>query len=166
MHPVGGAILRRPQEIVRMPRVVPPLAAAALTVILVAACGSSTPSPSPTPAPDRLDGTSWALESIDDQPLPDGVADNVPTLAFAGGSVSGGAGCNTFTGSYTLDGNSLSFGPLAVTAMACEPDVSAVETAYLAALGGVSSWAVPADAAMGTELTLTGSGPKLVFQAP
>jgi len=50
--------------------------------------------------------------------------------------------------------------------MACPGTVMAFEQAYLAALEGVTTWAVPQDAPMGTQLTLSGAGPKLVFGKP
>ena len=88
--------------------------------VLVAACGGSAGTP--TPAADGLSGTSWALTSMDDQPVP---ADVVVTLAFAAGTASGSSGCNTYSGPYTVDGQSLDFGALASTRMArvfiCSP---------------------------------------------
>ena len=129
--------------------------------VLVAACGGSAGTP--TPAADGLSGTSWALTSMDDQPVP---ADVVVTLAFAAGTASGSSGCNTYSGPYTVDGQSLDFGALASTRMACAGAAMAIEQAYLAALDGVTTWAVPQDVAIGIELTLTGSGPKLVFGKP
>ena len=128
--------------------------------VLVAACGGAAATPSP--AADRLSGTTWALTSVDDQAVP---ADVVVTLAFAAGTASGSSGCNTYTGPYTVDGQSLDFGALASTRMACAGAAMALEQAYLAALDGVTTWAVPQDVAMGTELTLTGSGPKLRVRA-
>lgn len=69
-----------------------------------------------------------------------------PTIEFAeDGTVSGFAGCNTFSGSYTTDGSTLSFGPMAMTEMACQRPGSAVEADYVAALAGVTGWAVEAD---------------------
>jgi heat shock protein HslJ len=50
------------------------------------------------------------------------------------GTVSGNAGCNTFNGPYTLDGTSLTVGPLATTMKACEQDVMDQETQFLTAL--------------------------------
>lgn len=137
---------------------------ALLVAALAAACGSTTPADAPASdtGADPLDGTSWTLMSIDDQAVP--ATDTDLTLDFAAGTASGSSGCNTFSGSYTIDGTSLSFGPMAVTQKACEPEVSAVETDYLTALQGVTAWAIPADAAMGTELSLIGDGAKLVFE--
>ena len=42
----------------------------------------------------------------------------------------------------------------------------AFEQVYVIALEGVATWAVPQDAAMGTQLTLSGTGPRLVFGKP
>jgi heat shock protein HslJ len=54
---------------------------------------------------------------------------------------SGFAGCNTFTGSYTLDGEHLLFGNLASTMMAC-PKGMDVEQAFQQALGATATWRV------------------------
>lgn len=70
----------------------------------------------------------------------------VPTIEFsADGTVSGFAACNTFSGTYTTDGSSLSFGALATTKMACQRPASAVEADYVAALVGVTGWAIEPD---------------------
>jgi heat shock protein HslJ len=70
----------------------------------------------------------------------------VPTIDFAAdGTASGFAGCNTFSGSYTTNGNALMLGPLATTKIACLRPASAVESDYLAALSGVTSWEIGAD---------------------
>ena len=69
-----------------------------------------------------------------------------PTIEFtADGTVSGFAGCNSFSGSYTTDGSALTFGPLATTKMACQRPGSAVEADYLSALSGVTGWALEPD---------------------
>ena len=52
----------------------------------------------------------------------------------------GSAGCNTYNGTYTVDGSSISFGPLATTKMACPVADTAVETAFLAGLAGAKTW--------------------------
>ena len=70
--------------------------------------------------------------------VPEGV---VPSLSLADGVASGNAGCNQFSGSYSIDGTSLSIAPeLAQTMMACEPDAQAVEDAYLALLPTTAAW--------------------------
>jgi heat shock protein HslJ len=149
---------------------IPPLPMSAATTLLalaIVACSGGAPASgaaSPSPAGDRLAGTSWALESIADQPVPDGVS---ATLAFDAGQVSGSSGCNTFSGPYTVSGpDSIDIGPLASTRMACPEPAMAFEASYLAALDGATTWAVPADAPIGTQLTIGGTGSKLVFGKP
>jgi len=141
------------------------LALAALAVLVVACSsgGGASSAPSEGGAADPLTGTTWILVSIDDVAVAAGLEG---TLAFDAGAASGSSGCNTFSGTYTLSGQDLAFGPLATTRMACVDEAaSAFEAAYLVALEGVTAWAVPQDVAMGTELTLTGSA-KLVFGPP
>jgi heat shock protein HslJ len=114
-------------------------AAGSVLLLLMTACTAS-PSPSPLPAVptvERLDGTS------------------------------GSAGCNQYSGAYAISGASIDFGPLVSTEMACPEPAMAFESEYLAALEAVTSWAVPQDAAMGTQLTLIGAeGSNLVYGPP
>ena len=99
--------------------------------------------PPETIQPAGLAGTSWVLTEVG------GTADFaniVPTLAFgADGSVSGFAGCNTFSGAFTLAGPDLTVGPIVSTDMGCQPLASAVEAEYLQALSGVAGWALADD---------------------
>ena len=100
-----------------------------------------------------LDG-AWTLTSylVDGklQPVPSGAS---ATAVFAAGSVAGKAGCNNYTGTYTVDGSKLTIGTLATTLMACEPPASDLETAYLANMGKVASFVASA-----TTLTLSDAG--------
>lgn len=50
------------------------------------------------------------------------------------GQVSGSSGCNTFSGTYQLDGTNLTVGPLASTRMACDEPLMTQETQFLTAL--------------------------------
>jgi heat shock protein HslJ len=85
-----------------------------------------------------LEGTEWTLVS-GVEAVPD---DAVPTLTLEDGTASGFGGCNTFTGGYELDGESITIGPLAATLMACEDAKSAVEAAYMPALEAADAWAI------------------------
>ena len=61
------------------------------------------------------------------------------TLELAGdGRAAVRADCNRGSGTYTLDGRSLSFGPLATTRALCPP--GSISDRYLAQLGLVASW--------------------------
>jgi heat shock protein HslJ len=77
-----------------------------------------------------------------------------PTLAFEGDTAAGNTSCNRYFGSYELDGSSMTFGQLASTEMFCaDPGAMEQETAYLAALQTVDSWAID-----GETLTLSSNG--------
>ena len=56
------------------------------------------------------------------------------TATFTADSVAGSSGCNTYSGSYKLDGTNVTIGPLASTQMACDQAVMDQEAAFLTAL--------------------------------
>jgi heat shock protein HslJ len=92
------------------------------------------------------EGVTWRLTGyqVDETvaPVPLGID---ATLLLQDGQASGSGGCNTFNGTYGLDGTSLTFGDeISTTLMLCEEEVQAVEDAYLAALPEVAGWAISA----------------------
>jgi len=62
------------------------------------------------------------------------VAGTTLTATFTGDAVSGSAGCNDYSGPYTLDGDNVAIGPLVTTRKACEQPVMDQETQFLTAL--------------------------------
>jgi heat shock protein HslJ len=118
--------------------VIAPLAA--LVVLGAAtACGEEEASPAD---PSALEGTPWVLASGIDV---EGWEDVAPSATFAEGMVSGSTGCNRFRGSYTVDGETLELGEIAMTAMACPPPADAVEREYADALESVRAWRAEED---------------------
>ena len=117
---------------------------------IVARPGLAASQPPPTPG-TGLGGTAWNLVEMG------GTADFahlVPTIAFgADGRVSGFAGCNTFSGTYATDGPTLTVSRLATTKIGCPRPASVVEADYLAALDGVTTWAIDREG----RLTLDGA---------
>ncbi len=111
--------------------------AAALAISIPAATAAQDETVTP-------EGTTWHLTAY----AGDGMA-SVPfyakaTLLLESGTATGSTGCNTFTGTYAIDGQSLSFDPeLTMTRAAC-PDESLtdVESGYLAALPMVATWSI------------------------
>ena len=122
-----------------------------------------------TPTPPTVAATSmtitdrdWALTGLGERTNPMGNGERPPTLRLESATTraSGFAGCNRFNGPYTLSGDSLSFGALVSTKMACAQG-NDVEVAYLAALAEVRSFTVT-----DSVLTLVGSGtPVAIFRA-
>ncbi len=137
-----------------------PLRLAALAVLgfLIAACSSSGGSPSASGgtvaslAPIALSGTVWQLVDLDGA-NPANTSAQL-TLEFrADGTIGGSAGCNTYGGSYTVDGTSITFGQLLSTKMACEQLLMTMESTYLAGLQGATAYGADGDG----NLVLTGS---------
>jgi heat shock protein HslJ len=74
------------------------------------------------------------------------VGDVTLTATFGPSTVTGDAGCNTFNGAYTLDGESIEIGPLASTRVACPTEeLQQQEDAYLAALQLATSYEITGD---------------------
>ena len=59
------------------------------------------------------------------------------TLTVADGELSGTSFCNSYSGSYRLDGDAMSVSGLGGTEIGCAPELMDAESAYLAALGAV-----------------------------
>ena len=53
-------------------------------------------------------------------------------------------GCNNFSGSYTVKGDSITIGPLMSTMMACPDPAGSFESQFLAALQKSTKWSVSA----------------------
>lgn len=79
----------------------------------------------------------WRAVALDAAPLDAGLD---ILLTFDNGRLAGKTACNRVMGSFTLTGESLGFGPLATTQMACPPEVMAVERAALDALSAITGF--------------------------
>jgi putative lipoprotein len=104
-------------------------------VLVRARDGAAAPAALPV-----LVGPVWIAEDIGGR----GVVDRSRTsLSFdADGRASGLGGCNRFTGSYTLQGDRLRFGPMAGTMMACPPALAEQEQRLHAAFAAVRGWRI------------------------
>ena len=92
------------------------------------------------------EGVEWALATVAGDAVPEGVS---PTLFLSGGEVVGNAGCNSYFGSYELDGEALTFpNPFGVTQKLCESPAQDVEDAYLPLLQETATWAIDEDGAL------------------
>jgi len=99
-----------------------------------------------------LEGVEWTLESLNGDPVPDGV--QAPTLVFAGGNLGGFAGCNRYTGQASESApGQLVIGPLAATRMACPAPAAETEDHFLARLQQVTQYSF-----LGGRLALTWRG--------
>ncbi len=117
-----------------------------VAALAVAACGSSgaTTAPSSAAASGNPYEGSWLLTVYTS---PDGTEKNVPvavtpTLIISGDSVTGNAGCNTYSSSMTVDGDTVTFGPVQSTQLSCDGPGTAVELAFLQALNLANKWTI------------------------
>jgi len=91
------------------------VALAGIAILAVAACQGAD-----SAASDPLDGTSWVLMAYrKTRPI----SGTTITATFEDGQVRGSAGCNSYSGSYQISGDTITVGAVAITEMAClEPE--------------------------------------------
>jgi heat shock protein HslJ len=106
-----------------------------------------------------IEGVDWILDEASLGMLGGDVpVGAVVSLRLEDGVASGSAGCNSYTGSYSIDGTSIAFAGFAQTQMACDEPLMTLDQAYLAALASVDAFQASGDA-----LVLTGSGLALSY---
>jgi len=116
----------------------------------------ATTQPDPSAMPnDSLAGSKWQLTSINGTPIPVPTTSKTVTLEFdSEGQVNGSGGCNSFGGSYQVQGDSLSFGPIISTKMACVDETAMQqESQYFQILQGATKYSVAPE-----QLTIVGQG--------
>jgi heat shock protein HslJ len=110
-----------------------------------------------------LAGTQWTLVSYGapDDPTPVIGGSGVTLALGEDGHASGSGGCNSYGGSYTVEGDTLQFSEVVSTLMACvDSDLMDQEQAYLDALNSASAFTLDGD-----RLTISDEdGQQLVFQ--
>jgi heat shock protein HslJ len=110
-----------------------------------------------------LEGTLWNLVTLNGQSISESTSITLalkPNPAkeeyFAGGS----AGCNNYSGGYTLQDNSITFSELATTMMMCEEPIMQQEQTYLAFLSMVQTYQI-----LGNHLMLSSDAGEATFVA-
>jgi len=112
--------------------------------------------------PDQaLEGITWVLDGI----VSGDAVSSVPVGVTASIRIEGGraeinAGCNMGGGPVEVTPDTLTFGPIATTKMACEAGPASVESAVLGVLSGPVSYTIDADV-----LTLDAGGAGLILRA-
>ena len=106
------------------------LTATIVVALIAAGCATSD---GETAQDVDLVGTTWLATEIEGAGVVDGAKS---TLGFVDpGRVAGQGGCNRYFGGVAIDGQSMEFGKMGSTMMACPPPLMEQEQRYLAALG-------------------------------
>lgn len=97
-----------------------------------------------------LSGTLWQAVSVNNgqQAVTGVISGTLLTATFQeDGTVFGSAGCNNYTGGYTVDGDQIQIGPLAMTMMFCEQPEGVMdqEMAFGAALESAAAYTIQGD---------------------
>lgn len=111
--------------------------------------------------PLPLEGTNWQLTGIaQDGVLIETWVDEGITAVFTNSQLTGSAGCNTYTGSYTQTDNILTITEIATPQMSCDTERDQREAQFLTALTAATSYITTQDS-----LTLldTNNTPLLTF---
>lgn len=127
----------------------------ALVIIVVAACSSegvgnpdtdsdAGAAPGPVTPDAALANTYWKLVELNGAAVEPGEGRELHMVLKGEDRVGGYAGCNQFTGSVTVTGDGLAFGPMASTRRMCA-EVMAQENAYLHALESASRYGISGD---------------------
>ena len=97
--------------------------------------------------PDQpLEGTRWVVDGL----LANQGVSTVPigaeaTITITDGTAAVEAGCNTGSASVEITDTTITFGPLALTRMACGPEQTELENAVVAVLAGDVTYTIASD---------------------
>jgi heat shock protein HslJ len=96
--------------------------------------------------PDRpLEQTTWTLTGVISGDSVSSVpADAIATLSISDATVLVNTGCNTGSAPVTVTGDALTFGPLALTKMACDAPLMDLESQITAVLSGTATYEIEA----------------------
>jgi heat shock protein HslJ len=113
--------------------------------------------------PVGLEGTRWQVSGIvSGDAVSSTIAGAEAEIRLDAGDLSGTAGCNRMTGSYSAESpaseGSVSFSDIGTTKMLCEPDVMEQERRIVAALEAAASYSIE-----GSTMSLTDAGGSLLL---
>jgi len=105
-------------------------------------------SPEGTPLPEiGLENTHWSLVSFGSAGAEEALVEgSTITLMLAAGQAGGSGGCNSYGGTYQVEGNSITFDAITSTLRACEDaGITEQEQRYFQALESASQYEVDGD---------------------
>ena len=112
-------------------------------------CGKKTMSSSTKNVENApLTNTRWKLVKLPGMEMPTLHKDAFIQFDSTEKRAFGSGGCNNIFGGYKQAGNSLKFGPMGSTMMACPPEIMKVESAFAAALKETDNFMIAGDTLM------------------
>ena len=133
------------------------LAFSIVLVVATAACGEGEDA-----AGDPLEGSRWEMTSVRDGDAV--IAANPTTIAtavFSNGQAFGSTGCNLYEAPYTINSDLITFGELAQTGSACDPDYVGQGDAFIQAMQATERFVLSEDS---LELTDAAGAAQVVFR--
>lgn len=114
-----------------------------ISVIILKSCGSSqdiatTANTTDMTTNEIISGT-YVIEQLDATDITDEITLEFDTKA---NKVSGFAGCNRFFGTYTTNGNAISFSEMGATRMMCDDEANAIEQKMFKTLAKINAFEV------------------------
>lgn len=133
-----------------------------ILALVPAACAGGGGSTGELPQSVPLEATNWRLVEVYGKPVTLHSPDRQAHLVFSpeDGQLSGSGGCNRLTGTYRIDAEVITFGPMGMTHMACAEGME-VEALFLKAIAETETWSI-----VDSRLTFQAAGrPVAVFEA-
>lgn len=81
----------------------------------------------------------WIAVEIDNEKINLSEVEQFPRLKLSDGKISGFSACNRMQGTYTMEKEKISFGPIAITKMFCF-ETQDIESKYVKAISEVKLW--------------------------
>ena len=100
-------------------------------------------------ADSALEGTTWTVTGTVQGDGTSSLPTTPANLLLKDGTAELFAGCNSGSGSYSVDGDTITFGPMAMTKKLCGPAATALESTVTAVVQGAVTFDIE-----GTKLTL------------
>ncbi len=99
-----------------------------------------------TVEPTPLEGTTWVVSgTVANEAITSSAVDSEASLTITDGQAQIQTGCNTGNASVEISDTTMTFGPMALTRKACDPDRTALEASVVVALDGEVTYEISGD---------------------
>ena len=110
-----------------------------LIISILLSCNSQRNINKNTVSSDPITDKEWVAVELEGKKIELSEANQFPRLKLSEGKISGFSSCNRMNGTYTLEKEKISFGPIAVTKMLCF-ETQEIESKFLKSLSETQFW--------------------------